>query len=63
MGYPDGSAVKDLPLTHRLQEICSVSGLGKSLGGELTIHSSILILWIEESGGIQPIGSQRVRYD
>ena len=33
---------------------------------EMAIHSSILtwgIPWTEESGGLQSVGSQRVRYD
>ena len=43
-----------------------------SLGGEdpleegMTTHSSILtweISWTEEAGGLQSIGSQRVRHD
>ena len=44
----------------------------QSLGGEdslekrLTAHSSILawrIAWTEEPGGLQSVGSQRVRHD
>ena len=44
----------------------------RSLGGEdpleegVATHSSILawrILWTEEPGGLQPIGSQRARHD
>ena len=33
---------------------------------EMATHSSILalkVLWTEEPGGLQPIGSQRVRHD
>ena len=44
----------------------------RSLGGEdsleeeMATHSSILaweILWTEETGGLQSMGSQRVRHD
>ena len=42
-------------------------GSGRSPGGEgITTHSSILawrIPWTEEPGGLQSIGSQRVRHD
>ena len=36
------------------------------LGKEMATHSSILawrILWTEESGGLQSLGTQRVRHD
>ena len=52
--------VKNLPA---VQETClSQEDLEKSTA----THSSILayrILWIEEPGGLQSIGSQRVRQD
>ena len=44
----------------------SVPGLGRSLEKEMATHSSILaweIPWTEESGGLQSMGSQRVRHD
>ena len=49
-----------------------IPGLGRSLGWEdpleegIATHSSIFawrILWTEEPGGLQSIGSQRVRHD
>ena len=43
-----------------------IPGLGRSPGGGMTTHSSILaweIPWTEESGGLQSLGSQRVRHD
>ena len=43
----------------------SIPGLGRS-PGEMTTHSSILawkIPWKEEAGGLQSMGSQRVRND
>ena len=45
-----------------------VQSLGQEdpLEKERTTHSSILawrILWTEEPGGLQPVGSQRVRYN
>jgi hypothetical protein len=41
-------------------------GQEELLEEEMAIHSSILarrIPWSEEPGGLQPMGSQRVRYD
>ena len=43
-----------------------ISGLGRSAGGGMATHSNILawrIPRIEEPGGLQSIGSQRVRHD
>ena len=45
-----------------------VQSLGQEdpLGKEMTIHSSILawrIPWTEEPGGLQSMGSQRVKHD
>ena len=40
-----------------------MSGLGKLLEKEMTIHSSILaweITWTEEPGGLQSMGGKRV---
>ena len=58
---------KNLPA---MQEIVGdaglVPGLGESLEKEMTSHSSILawrIPWTEEPGGLQSVGSQRVRHD
>ena len=44
----------------------SILGSGRSLEKEVATHSSILawrIPWTEEPGGLQSIGSQRVRQD
>ena len=41
-------------------------GLEDPLGKEMATHSSILaweILWTEEPGGLQSMGSQRVRHN
>ena len=41
-------------------------GLEDPLGKEMETHSSILaweILWTEEPGGLQSMGSQRVRHN
>ena len=43
-----------------------IPGLGRSPGGEMATHSSILSQrnpCTEESGGLQSIGLQRVRHD
>ena len=42
----------------------SIPGSGRSLEQEMATHSSVLawrIPWTEESGGLQFMGSQRVR--
>ena len=44
----------------------AIPGSGKSLEKEMAAHSSILVWGIpstEEPGGIQSMGSQRVRHD
>ena len=44
----------------------SIFGLGRSPGEEMSTHSSILAWktpWIEESGGLQSMGSKRVGHD
>ena len=62
--FPGGSVVKNLPA---VQETW-VQFLGQEdpLEKEMATHSSILawrIPWMEEPGGLQSMGSQRVRYD
>ena len=47
-------------------DVGSISGLGRSPGKEMTTHSSILawkIPWTGKPGGLQSMGSQRVRYN
>ena len=63
-GFPDSSAVKNLPAMQETQ----VQFLGQEdpLEKEMAIHSSILawkIPWMEEPGGLQFMGSQRVGHD
>ena len=44
----------------------SIPGSGRSPGVEMAIHSSILawrIPWTREPGGLQSMGSQRVRHN
>ena len=64
MGFPCSSVGKE--------SACSAGDLGSSLGWEdplekeMATHSSILvwkISWTEEPGGLQSMGSQRVRHD
>ena len=64
LGFPSGSAVKNPPAMQEKQ----VHSLGQKdfLEGEMTTHSSILdweIPGIEEPGGLQSMGSQRVGHD
>ena len=67
MGFPGGSGVKNLPAVQELQETWVRSpGREDPLEEDMATHSSILawrIPWIEEPGGLQFIGSQRVRHD
>ena len=67
MGFPGGSAVKNLPAMQELQETQVRSpGLDDPLEEGMTTSSSILawrIPWTEEPGGLQSIGSQRVGQD
>ena len=47
-----------------LGDVSSVCGLEDPLEEEMATHSSVLawrIPWTEESGGLQSVGSQRVR--
>ena len=59
--------VKNLPSSAGdIRDAGSVTGSGRSLEEGMATHSSILawiIPWIEEFGGLQSIGSQRVRHD
>ena len=63
-GFPGGSVVKNLPAV----QVTRVWPLGweDPLEKEMATHSSILawkISWTEEPGGLQSMGSQRVRHD
>ena len=64
MGFPGGSAIKNLTA---IQETW-VQSLGQEdpLEKEVLTHSNILAWetpWREEPGGLQPMGLQRVRHD
>ena len=64
MGFPGGSVVKNPPVMQKMW----VRSLGQEdpLEKEMASHSSILaweIPWTEEPGGLQSMGSQRVRHD
>ena len=65
--FPCGSAVKHLPVVQEPQKM-RVQSLGwkDPLEKEMAIHSTVLawrIPWTEEPGGLQSIGSIRVRHD
>ena len=67
MIFPSGSLIKNLPAMQEQQE-ARVQSLGRAdpLEEGMAAHSSILawrIPWAEEPGGLQSIGSQRVRHD
>ena len=68
MGFPGGSAVKNLPAVQEMQEMWVQSLSGEDpLERETATHSlNILawrIPWTEEPGELQSIGSQRIRRD
>ena len=47
-------------------DLSSIPGSGRSLEKEMAIHSSTLawkMPWMEETGRLQSMGSQKVRYD
>ena len=62
--FPDGSVVKNLPANQEMW-VQSV-GQADPLEEGMATHSSTLawrIPWTEEPGGLQFVGSQRVRHD
>ena len=66
-GFPSGSVVKN-PLPTQEPQETQVRSLGQEdpLEKEMAIHSSILARIspeTEEPGGLQSMGSQRVRYE
>ena len=68
MGHPqDLHGKKNPPARQKLQET-QVRALGQKdpLEEGMATHSSIVawrILWTEDPGGLQSIGSQRIRHD
>ena len=64
LGFPGGSEVKNLPEMQKTQVLSL--GWEDPLEEGMATHSSILawrIPWTEEAGGLQSMGSQRVRHD
>ena len=65
--FPDGSVGKESTCSAGdTGDMDSILGLARFPWRCMATHSSILawrISWTEESGGLQFIGSQRVRYD
>ena len=64
MGFPGGSDSKESACN--AGELGLIPGSGRFPGEEMATHSSILawrIPWTEESGRLQSVGLQRVRYD
>ena len=66
-GFPGGASGKEHSCQcRRHRDIGLIPGWGRSPGGGHGTHSSILawrIPWTEEPGGLQSIGSQRVRHN
>ena len=67
MGSPGGSVVKNSPDNARsIRDVGLIPGLKDLLEKEMAIYSSSLaweIPWTEETGGLQSMGSQRVRHN
>ena len=64
LGFPSGSVIKNLPAN--VGTWVRALGWEDLLEKEVATHSSILawrIPWTEEHGGLQSMGSQRVRHD
>ena len=64
LGFPGDSVVKNSAAMQEMQ----VRSLDQAdpLEKEMVTHSSILaweILWTEETGGLQSMGSQRIRHN
>ena len=67
LGFPGGSLIKNLPTVQEMQET-QIRSLSREdpLEEGLATHSSALtwrVPWAEEPGGLQSMGSQRVRHD
>jgi len=63
LGFPGGSDSKES--TCNAGDLGSIPGLGGLVEDSMATHSSILawrILWTEEPGRLQAMGSQRVRH-
>ena len=64
LGVPGGSDSKES--TYNAVDLGSAPGLGRSLQEGMATHSSTVawrIPWAEEPGGLQSMGSQRIRHD
>ena len=58
--------VKNLPANQETEDVGSIPGSGRFPGvgnGNPLQYSCLKIPWTEETGGLQFMGSQRVRYD
>ena len=67
MGFPGGSVVKNPPTMQETQ-MMRVQSLGQEhpLDEAMATHFNILaweIPWTEEPGGLQSLGSQRVKHN
>ena len=66
--FPGGTrSMKNPPANARdVRDMDSIPGWGRSPGGGVAAHSSVVawrILWTGEPGGLHPTGSQRVGHD
>ena len=67
MGVSGGSEVKNPPATAGdARSVGLIPGSGRSSGKEVATHSGIRawrIPWMEDPGGLQSMGSHRVRHN
>ena len=67
LDFPGGIVITNLPVNSGdTEDACSFPGLGRSPGvgnGNSFQHSCLENSMTEEPCGLQPMGSQRVRYD
>ena len=61
MGFPHGTVMKNSPASAGDErDMSSISGVGN---GNLLQYSCLENPWTEEPGGLQSMGSQRVKHD
>ena len=67
MGFPGGASIKSPPTNAGdLRDLSLLLGQEDPLEESMATHSNILVWrvpWTEEPGGLQSMGSQRIRHD
>ena len=67
MGFPGGASIKSPPTkAGDFRDLSLLLGQEDPLEESMATHSNILVWrvpWTEEPGGLQSMGSQRIRHD